>query len=125
MIFIKLNLVIRKNIYPIFNHGAILIKNKYSRFIGEKLLLYKKYFKTNNGQNVIGYLINHITNGNWTHFGKGFNVTINHTRIDSSKQKYIDDNNKIELLHYINVLKTSKEYTKYIKKYFVKVRQCV
>jgi len=46
----------KKKYYPIFNHGAILINNKYSTFIGNKLLLYKKLYKTTNGQSVIELL---------------------------------------------------------------------
>ena len=106
--------------YPIFNHGAILIKNKYSKILGEKLILYKKYFNTCSGQDVVGFIINDITKGNWTHFNKGFNFTINENRLGDvkSKKKYIQKNNKIELLHYINLKKKSIYFKRYVEKYY-------
>lgn len=119
--FYKEKIDYNKKYYPIFNHGAILINNKYSRFIGNKLLLYKKNFKTNNGQNVIGYIINHITKNNWTHFNKGFNFTYNIDRLQlltPNKKKYIDNEENLELFHYININKESIYYKKYIKKYY-------
>ena len=112
-----------KKYYPIFNHGAILIKNKYSKILGEKLILYKTYFNTNSGQDVVGFIINDITNGNWTHFNKGFNFTFNISHINEikSKKKYIDNDNKIELLHYIYLEKNSIYFKKYIEQYYNKL----
>lgn len=107
-----------KKFYPIFNHGAILINNKYTKIIGKKLLKYKVLYNSFNGQNVIGYIINDSTNENWHHFDKGFNFTLNENRLQENKKKYLDDGGRIELLHYINVSKESKYFTKYIKKYY-------
>jgi hypothetical protein len=118
--YYKNNIDCEKKYYPIFNHGAILVNNKYSKTIGEKLLLYKKKYNTQNGQNVIGYIINDVTNGNWTHFDKGFNFTFNIDRIKHTpnKFKYINENNTINLLHYINLPKNSIYFKKYVKKYY-------
>ena len=116
--YYKNELNYEKKYYPIFNHGAILIKNKYSKILGEKLILYKTYFNTTSGQDVVGFIINDITKGRWTHFNKGFNFTLNQRRISYNKKKYIDTNNKIELLHYIFVNKESIYFKKYIEKYY-------
>jgi len=116
--YYKNELNYEKKYYPIFNHGAILIKNKYSKILGEKIVLYKKYFNTYNGQSVVGFIINDITKGNWTHFNKGFNFHLNIKRISPTKKKYIDTNNKIELLHYIHVAKDSIYFKRYIEKYY-------
>lgn len=120
--FYKKKFNYKKKYYPMFNHGAILIKNKYSTFIGNKLLLYKKLYKTTNGQNVIGIAINHITNNNWTHFNKGFNFWCNIDRLNNplviDKKKYIDSDKRIELFHYINVNKESIYFKRYVEKYY-------
>ena len=121
--YYKNELNYERKYYPIFNHGAILIKNKYSKILGEKLILYKKYFNTDSGQDVVGFIINDITKGKWTHFTKGFNFTINENLLGDikSKKKYIDEGNKIELLHYIYVNKDSIYFKRYIEKYYNKL----
>ena len=58
---------------------------------------------------------------NWTHFNKGFNFTCNIDRLQlltPNKKKYIDNEENLELFHYININEESIYYKKYIKKYY-------
>lgn len=105
--------------FPTFNCGAILIANKHSMTLGKKLLEYRKIYKAPNSQDVIGIVINHITNGNWMHFNKGFNYYINdkHESVTKIMKEYTNNGGKIYLLHYLRLQFDNPYYIKYVKKY--------
>lgn len=110
-----------KKFFPVFNGGAVLIKNNLGKDLGNILNNYRYFTKNENTQNILGIALNYITNNNWFPFEKGFNYPINEKNSNYNFMlKQIEKYEPI-LLHYINISKNNKLYNKYIKKYYSKV----